>query len=227
MRKSYFISLIFLVSISAWSQIDLKVHLKRSQSEKSSRFMMDTLKIYKDNLLFKATPGPDSFVLYESVPNGDYEFCYKNIFGERIEKTITLTENNNILGQQEVSLDIDQLQKPRSKNLFITNLKDDETLTINLRISGCFTSGTDSIKIYKKANQLFLLYKSKSRKLETSDIEAIELYEDELRSLRQGSLVSTLNGYNEIILNEEKYSYRDYSLFWGGFEILIKNLKLK
>lgn len=227
MKKSYLISFIFLLSFSAFSQIDLSVRIKRIQSENDITFVVDTLKIYKDNLLFKNIPYPDSFALYENVPNADYTFCFNNIFGEKIERTITLTENNNILGGQKINLYIDQLQNPNPKKLFIKNLKDNETLLIKLKLSGCFNSGVDSIKIYKKNNKFLLKYKRKNRKLKTSDIEAIEMYENELRNLPKVNFVSTANGFNEIILNKEKFSYSEPSSFWGGFDILKKKLKLK
>jgi len=227
MKKSYLILFLFLISISAFSQIRLSVHLKRTQSENDVSFIVDTLKIYKDNLLFKNIPYPDSFALYENVQNGEYKFCYKNLFGEKIQKTIALSENNNRLGGQEINLYVDQLQNPSSKNLFIRNLKDDETLTIKLRFSGCFNNGADSIKIYKKGDKFLLKYKSKNRKLTTNEIEAIEIYENELRNLPKVDIVSTSNGFNEILLNEEKFSYVEPSFFWGGFDILKKRLKLK
>lgn len=227
MKKSYIISFIFLLSVSAFSQIDLSVRLKRIQSENDISFVVDTLKIYKDNLLFKNIPYPDSFALNENVPNAEYKFCFNNIFGEKIEKIITLTETNNILGGQKINLYVDQLQNPGSKKLFIKNLKDDETLIIKLKFSGCFNSGVDSIKIYKKDNKFHLKYKRKNRKLKTNDIEAIEMYENELRNLAKVNFVSTSNGFNEIILNEEKFSYSEPSFFWGGFDILKKRLKLK
>ena len=213
MKKSYIISFIFLLSFSAFSQIGLSVRLKRIQSKNDIAFIVDTLKIYKDSLLFKKIPYPDTFALYENVPNADYKFCFNNIFGEKIEKNITLTETNNILGRQEINLYVDQLQNPNSKKLFIKKLKDDETLIIKLKSSGCFNSGADSIKIYKKDNKFTLKYKRKNRKLKTSDIEAIEMYENELRNLPEVDFVSTSNGLNEIILNGEDFSYTEPSFF--------------
>ncbi|HEX8014107.1 MAG TPA: hypothetical protein VF465_02630, partial [Flavobacterium sp.] len=65
------------------------------------------------------------------------------------------------------------------------------------------------------------------RKLNISDIEAIEMYENELRNLAKVNFVSTSNGFNEIMLNEKKFSYSEPSFFWGGFDILKKKLKLK
>ena len=100
-------------------------------------------------------------------------------------------------------------------------------MIIKLKFSGCFNSGVDSIKIYKKDNKFLLKYKRKNRKLKTRDIEAIEMYENELRNLHKVNFVSTSNGFNEIILNEEKFSYTEPSFFWGGFNILKKRLKLK
>ncbi|KGO79007.1 hypothetical protein Q762_14785 [Flavobacterium cauense R2A-7] len=205
----------------------MAVHLKRSQSENDITLIVDTLKIYKDNIIFKNIPNPDSFALFENVPNGDYKFCYNNLFGEKIEKTITLIETNNILGGQEIDLYVDQLQNSKSKDLFIKTIRDNETLTINFKFYGCFNNGSDSIKVYKKNNQLFLKHKSKKRKLKETDINAIVKYETELRNLPKPDFISTLSGFNEISLNEEKFSYREPSIFWNGYGILKKSLKLK
>lgn len=228
MKKLYLISVIFLLSVTAFSQTGLSVHLKRSQSENDITFIVDTLKIYKDNILFKNIPYPDSFTFYENVPNGEYKFCYNNLFGEKIEKTVMLSEVSNKFVEQEVNLYVDQLQNPKSKNLLVQKLKNNETLTISIKFSGCFSSGADSILVYKKNNNnYFLKYKSKKIRLKTKDIKAIEKYETELKSLPEVDFVSTANTFNEIILNEEKFTYREPSMFWGGYTILKKALNLK
>ncbi|MFY8181480.1 MAG: hypothetical protein ACOVLG_06865 [Flavobacterium sp.] len=227
MKKLNLISLLFLLSFSAFSQIRLSVHLKRSQSENDINLIVDTLKIYKDNLLFKNIGYPDSYALYENVSNGEYKFCYNNLFGERIEKTVKLDEANNQLGGQEINLFIDQLQNPKSRDLLVLNLKNKDTLTINLKFSGCFNSGADSIKVYKKNSYYFLKYKNQKRKLKSRDIEALVKYETELKSLPEVNFVSTSNALNEIIVNEEKFTYFEHSFFWGGYTILKKSLKLK
>lgn len=227
MKKLYLIALLFLLSVSAFSQIRLSVYLKRSQSENDITLIVDTLKIFKENLQYKNIAYPDSFALYENVPNGEYKFCYNNLFGEKIEKTVNLNEANNQLGGQEIILYIDELQNPKSKNLLVLNLKNKDTLTINLKFSGCFNSGEDSIKIYKKNSYYFLKYKKQKRKLKSTDIEALVKYETELRSLPEVNFVSTSNALNEIILNEEKFTYFEHSLFWNGYTILKKSLKLK
>jgi hypothetical protein len=227
MKKLYLISLTFLLSVAAFSQIGLSVHLKRSQSENDITLIVDTLKIYKDNILYKNIPHPDSFALYENVQNGEYKFCYNNLFGEKIEKVVTLSEVNNKLGGQEINLYVDQLQNPKSKNLLVQNLKNNETLTINIKFSGCFSSGADSIIVNKKNDYYFLKYKSKKRKLNTKDIEALVKYESELKSLTEVDFVSTTNALNEIIVNEENFTYHEPSMFWGGFTILKNTLNLK
>jgi hypothetical protein len=51
-------------------------------------------------------------------------------------------------------------------------------------------------------------------------------YETELRSLPNSKVKSTTIGKNEIITNKEAFSYNEPSLYWGGFEILKRNLKL-
>ena len=213
MKKLYLISLLFLLSVSAFSQIRLSVHLKRSQSENDIALIVDTLKLYKDNLLFKNIGYPDSFALYENVPNGEYKFCYNNLFGEKIEKTVKLDEANNQLGGQEINLFIDQLQNPKSRDLLVLNLKNNDTITINLKFSGCFNSGADSIKVYKKNNHYFLKYKDNKRKLNSKDIDALVKYETELKSLPEVNFESTSMALNEIILNKEKFTYYEYSFF--------------
>ncbi len=225
MKKSYI--LLFLLSASAFSQISLSVNLKRSQSEYDANFIVDTLKIFKDNFLYKNIPYPESFVLLENVSNGKYKFCYKNLFGEKVEKLVILNDANNKLGSQEINLYVDQLQNSKSQNQFIKSLKNGEMMTINLRVSGCFNSQSDSIKIYIENNSFFMKYKNKRRKLKTIDIEAIVQYETELRNLPEVDFVSTSNGFNVISKDEEKFSYVEPSLFWGGYEILKKSLKLK
>lgn len=227
MKKSYIFLLIFSLSASAFSQINLSVNLKRIQSEYDANFIVDTLKIFKDNFLYKNIPYPQSFVLLDNVSNGEYKFCYKNLFGEKIEKLVTLNEANNRLGSQKLNLYVDQLQNSKSQNQFIKGLKNGEMITINLRVSGCFNSQADSIKIYIENDSFFLKYKNKKRKLKTIDIEAIVKYEIELRNLPEVNFVSTSNGFNLISKDEEKFSYVEPSLFWGGYEILKKSLKLK
>jgi hypothetical protein len=227
MKKLYLISLTFLLSVPAFSQIGLSVHLKRSQSENDITLIVDTLKIYKNNILYKNISHPDLIALYENVQNGEYKFCYNNLFGEKIEKVVTLSEVYNKLGGQEINLYVDQLQNPKSKNLLVQNLKNNETLTINIKFSGCFNSGADSIIVYKKNDYYFLKYKSKKIKLNTKDIEALVKYETELKSLTEVDFVSTTNAFNEIIVNEEKFTYHEPSMFWGGFTILKNALNLK
>src|SRR5690606_3458991 len=130
------------------------------------------------------------FALFETVSSGEYKFQYNNLFGEKIEKKIELNEANNILGGQEVTLFVDEIQTPVLKELFFKRLKNDEYIQVNFKFSGCFKSGKDSLQVYKKKDKYYIIHKNRKRKLKPSEILAIESYENELRNLKKVTFVS-------------------------------------
>jgi hypothetical protein len=226
MKKLNLSAALFIFSIAAFSQIHLGVHLLLSQSKGDITFIVDTLKVYNGPSLYKKKAYPDSFALFEEVPSGTYTFQYKNLFGEKVEQVIEVNESNSTLGVQELNLFVDQLKTPKSNTSSIDNLKDGEVMTIRFKYSGCFSSGADSLEIFRKKENLFLKYGQKKRKLKQKDLDALKKYELELRSLPDVGFVSTSNGTNEIILPFEKFSYVEPSVYWGGFEILKSRLRL-
>ena len=227
MKNTYILIFTFFFSFSVFSQINLSVHLKRSNSENDITFIVDTLKIFKDEILFRKIPFPDSFALYENVGNGNYKFCYNNLFGEKIENNISLNNTNNILGGQDIELYVDELQNPKSNELFMIKLQNGDELKISLKFSGCFNSGSELLTISKNKNHFFVTYKNKKRKLKANSFDVLVKYETELRNLPKVNFVSTSNGFNEISLNGENFSYSEPSFFWNGYETLKKELNLK
>jgi len=227
MKKTFHTILLLFSTSITFAQIDLSVKIERSKSDYEANFIVDTLSIFKDEILFKKIPWPDSFAFNENVPNGKYRFQYNNLFGERIEKKLDLKEENNKLKRQKVKLYIDKLQDSIATNLFVQRIKNNETILIKFKSSGCFSSNKDSLVISKKDDKYYLLHKRRKRKLSPKDIQALISYENELKHLKNVSFVSTSNGFNELILNSEKYFYMEPSTYWGGFEILKKKLNIK
>ncbi|SCY99915.1 hypothetical protein [Flavobacterium caeni] len=225
MRKFVVTLKLLLFPLFAFSQINLSVRIENSQLEHSFGHYVDTLKIYKDGFPYKIIPYPDSFALFENVTSGHYKFLYRNIFDEQIEKNVALNEKDNLIGGQTVILFVDHLQNPKTDNLFFTKQKNGETIKIKMFYAGCFENGKDSIEITKAKNKLFLQYKDKKKKLNKKEIQSLVKFEIEMRHLPKRETFSTLRVINEIITENDKFSYNE-SGDWNGFNLLKKNLKL-
>lgn len=200
---------------------------KKDCSDCETTFLVKELTILKDDQIFKKIDQPNSFAFYESVPDGKYSFRYTNIFGEAIDKEIVLPNNTNSLNGLEIALYVDKLQDSIPTDLVIQKIKNDEKIAIKFRFSGCFNSGKDSLIISKNKDQLYVLHKRKKRKLKPHEIEFLMKYENELKHLKEAGFASTANGINEVIYNSEKLYYVEPSIYWGGYDLLKKRLKLK
>jgi len=225
MKKRIIVLFLLFQAAFAYCQIDLTVQLERIHSENSSSHIVDTLLVYKDHSLFKKIPYPGSYNYIKDIPFGKYKFCYKNLFNESIEKTITF-DSSNREESQNVILYVDESQNLNSKKLFIDSLKKNETMMIQLSFSGCFTDGEETILVFKKGKKLYLNYHNKVKKLKKREIEAIKVYENELRNLPEACFMSTANSFHKVSLNSQEFTYSEPSSFWGGFEILKKRLRL-
>jgi hypothetical protein len=164
--------------------------------------------------------------LYQIIKNElSSENVSKKPVNESIEKTITF-DSSNREESQNVILYVDESQNLNSKKLFIDSLKKNETMMIQLSFSGCFTDGEETILVFKKGKKLYLNYHNKVKKLKKREIEAIKVYENELRNLPEACFMSTANSFHKVSLNSQEFTYSEPSSFWGGFEILKKRLRL-
>lgn len=216
-----------LASKTFFAQNNLAVKFQRTYSDHGADLLISEITILRDNQLFKKIEGPNAFVLYESVPDGKYSFEYANIFGETIKKEFSIPNSKKSLNQSEVLLYADKLQDSIPKDLFIQKIKNDEKIVVKFRFSGCYSGRKDSLTIFKSNNDLYVLHKRKKRKLKTDEIEFLMQYENELKHLKEVSFASTANGINEVIYNSERLYYVEPSVYWGGFDLLKKKLKLK
>lgn len=225
-KKSMFLCILFTSHVF-FAQNKLVVQLERSSSDYDASFLVNELTIFKDNQIFKKIKSPSSFAFYDTISNGLYSFQYINIFGENVGKSVLIKENENDFKEINVALYVDKLQDSIPKNLFVQKINNGERIVFKFDFSGCFNSGKDSLIISKSKNDLYVLYKRRNRKLKPKEIEYVAEYENELRHLKEASFGSTLNGFNEVIYNSEKLFYVEPSVFWNGYNVLKKRLKLK
>ena len=199
--------------------------------ETNPHFSDQKLKLFKkgeSNTEIKLTeknsiPGTDNFKVSD-LKYGNYYIEYKTIYNQKNVVEFEINQSN----LKSVQLCMDYLDYKSNKNILILDeLKNGETLNVEVDRMACFGGSKDKMKISRERNQIILEYAGLKYTLTPSQIKLIREFEIELRCNHRSGCS---NSDTYWIHNEQTHDecvITDESCEWYGFKKLIKLLHLK
>jgi hypothetical protein len=163
---------------------------------------------------------PDEIKL-DSLEMGNYTFEYINIFEQTISKELTISESKRY--NLKIAPDYSDYEKYRTKSI-INNLKNNHAIIISFKSVGCFHIKSDSIKIYKKNNAVFLKMSKREKKLTDQELKSLIKFECQLYQIPKGGCTSK-DKYT-VYFNNTKKEYIDNTCSWQGWSLIKEQMNL-
>ncbi|SHI43566.1 hypothetical protein [Flavobacterium terrae] len=161
---------------------------------------------------------------FEKFPKGNYRIVFETLYSANITKHFTLNDKF----PKTIKLCIDDIPKTisvKEKDYLISNIKNNEKVTLKFLFSGCFNEKEYILSFQKKKNDLFLIYNNKKRNI-TSKVGIIREFEKGLFSLKKTNIISTSNALYYIETKNSKFNYNDPGI-WSGFNKMLIKLNIE
>lgn len=162
-------------------------------------------------------------VKFKKLPFGNYTLKFESIYDRK--ETIEFKIES---GNQEITLCIDKIDYGIAEsNLFIDNLKSNESLKIDFKTFGCFHFEESGLEIIRKDKKYLAKLDKTEIVLSPAQLELVREFEIELREIQTG-WCTTSDTYNlSVSGNPESMEIIDESCSWRGFRNLLEKLGLK
>jgi hypothetical protein len=201
--------------------------LSKSDAADSAYINIDFLSVSnKGSIIYKAeTHQRFDFldtVSLNNLPDGDYELVYNDMIGDRIERKISLKNNES----KAVKIVFDSISLDRFyTKIPFNHLKDNESYTIEGK-GGCMATMYCHYTIEKhKQVYYFESVNIPKRLLKPEEIKAVKRFESELLAIQGKDICSSTGRMTYTILQDEKKTrIVDNTCNWNGFENLMRKV---
>lgn len=220
MGKAFLLFALIYTSL-LFGQNDLLIHFNDSRRENRVEDNFIEFSLYKNDSLY----GKYTSLYVHGLMKGNYHIEYNTYFGKRISKSQYIDENS-FLPLFEIYVDSMVVDvRSATKNLYIDNLQDKDTLPIYRNCPSCYTHSNrlDSIFIIKEKQNYSVLYNNKRYKLSSRKIAALREFEIQLRNLKR-NYYSSSECYTWIGWDDNKIWFSSPVGYWEGYEYLLIEL---
>lgn len=221
-RLRSFAMLLCILLSSCTSEIELaELTIKIRDCRESNYFTyLEVVKILKDNREFKIIkPEVENEYVLENLKYGTYTIIYKSIF----EKVETLKVELNENKKYSINLCTNYLDYSKETyKAIIDQLQINESYSIIMESNGCFHSNDDTLTINRNKKDYSIVWRTKTKILSKSNIDALRHFEIELNYMNIGGCTTT----DEYIINYNgiKKHILDGTCQWRGYDYLKKQI---
>ena len=180
----------------------------------------DTIRLYqKDHLVEQIIPKSYKNwpIAGKGLKPGTYRISFPNVFGQRVTRDIVIPDTI----AYTIHLPTDELAEYPENS--IARLKENESITLSFRESGCFVDFKETLKITKgKAAFIASLHSEKGTKnvqLDSLQLEAFKRFENELEHIKNSGFCTTRDYYT-LKLKSKTIEKQDGSCTWNGYYFL-------
>ena len=227
MRPFLFIVLILPLVTFGQRQRKVTIELSTGDCRKNEHIRIgfqDTIRFYKSGKIYKQII-PMNYnewpIEIKDYNSGTYQVTYKNLYGQTTTKTVTVPD----CGEYEIALCPDEL--PTYSHNSLAALQNGETVNVYFNSQGCFHTDQEVLSLTKQngAISATLLFggKTKTIKLNNSQLEAFKRFENELVVVEDGGGCTTTDTYT-FVTKTKKFEKVDGGCEWNGFNILRNTL---
>lgn len=157
--------------------------------------------IKNDSLIYTNCSLKNDYEILFKLKNGNYVLKYDTVFGI---DSLSITLNKKI-GFYNIKLKTEILSEVKLKETKseIESLLEDEQITINYSLGGCFVAKDYKLTLTKHNGKYYKIKKSKRRKISQNKVAKIIRFEKLLRNLK---LEENLDGLNYFVTCSEYIS---------------------
>ncbi len=220
----------FMIGCQKNVNADFDIHIENSDAYDYRQHDLYKIEIYKDEKIFKILEPKeiavslDQNIKLDSIKEGKYSFVYESIFGETINKEISVDDSKTY----RIAINPDLLIKKNKKSI-LGNLKNSVAKLV-FESRGCFHLKKDSIEIVNKENKYFIRRKNGSLKPIDKTIWAYFVKtENKIREIPENGGCTTRDEYifyHKGISDTIHDGTCEFSV-WMGLKDFIKNNKLQ
>lgn len=203
------------------AQSTLQVNIKDCRQKNSYEYLSEFNVFRNDSLIKTVEPEHENEQTLKQLEYGKYRIEYKSMFGK------TESVNIELMEKKKYSIDLclnylDHESDPYQP--FIDRLENRESYSIQISSQGCFHSSIETITIKRKANNYYLTFQGKEKRLDSSEIKAIAHFEIELNYM--GSFGCTTTDTYVLKYKSQEIRISDGSCSWNGDYYLKQRLNL-